>query len=254
MKTYYAKTIAVFLMAFLCNACDSKTMTEMFLSKGKVSGYDYSIFKLSDTLILHPPAQYGQFWDKPEKYPALPKDVSAFPVVETSFQFHMPNFTGHTAESIKLDFDKTRVDVIQISAASMDALKPGAPGAYPPNMFSRNIEEPFRSFDPEKYEEKYGLRCYERSESKKSEPQTCYGKRDSKMEEYVLIRATVPPYDDWITYPIFSAYYFSPKYGGIEIAYRTHMDNFPKWREIDAQVWKFLDAWNVAPKPSQKSP
>ena len=246
------KSIFLLLFAFLCNACDSKAVTDTFGKMRSLNGYDYSIFKISDILILHPPAEYGQFWDKPEKYPALPKDLSVFPVVETAFRFHMPNFTGHTAESIKLDFDRTRVDVIQISAASMDAIKPGAPGAYPPNSFVRISERPFRLFDPEKYEEKYGLRCYERPETKKTEPQICYGKRDSDVEEYIIIEAYTPPYENWITFPILRTHYFSPKYGGIEIAWRTHMDNFSKWKEIDAQIWKFLDAWNVAPKQPYK--
>jgi hypothetical protein len=250
MKKYYSKFIVLFLFTLLCNACDSKTITDIFMKKPDMTGYDYSIFKISDTLILHPPAEYGQFWDKPEKYPALPKDLSVFPVIkETAFQFHVPNFTGHTAESIKLDFDKTRVDVIQISGASMDAIKPGAPGAYPPNVFSRNANVHLHL---EKYEEKFGLRCYERLPPRELDQRMCYGKRDSDIDENILIYAWIAPYDDVVKFPTLRTHYFSPKYGGIEIAWRTHMNNFSKWREIDAQVWKFLDAWNVAPKQPNK--
>jgi hypothetical protein len=35
----------------------------------------------------------------------------------------------------------------------------------------------------------------------------------------------------------------------VRIAWRTHVGNLPRWHEIDAQIWKFIDAWNVAPQP-----
>lgn len=250
MNKSHFKSLFLLLFAFLCNACDSKAVTDTFGKMRSLNGYDYSIFKISETLILHPPAEYGQFWNKQALYPVLPKDLSVFPIIkETAFQFHMPNFTGHTAESISRDFDTSRVDVIQISGASMDALKLGAPGAYPPNSFSRisNV-----LINPKKYEEKFGLHCYERLPPRELDQQMCYGKRDSDIDEYILIQAWIPPYDDVIRFPTMSTHYFSPKYGGIEIAWRTHMDNFSKWKEIDAQVWKFLDAWNVAPKQPNK--
>lgn len=250
MKKYHSKFIALFLFTLLCSACDSKTVTDISMKKSKANGYDYSIFKLSDSLILHPPAEYGQFWDKPEKYPALPKDLSAFPTIkETAFRFYMSNFTGHTVKNFGKDFDTNRVDVIQVSGASMDALKPGASGAYPPNSLSRFAET---LVNLEKFEEKHGLRCYQRFSPRELDPQLCYGKRDSDIDEYIIIFASTPPYENWITFPTLQTHYFSPKYGGIKIAWRTHMNNFAKWREIDAQIWKFLDAWNVAPKQPNK--
>ena len=55
-----------------------------------------------------------------------------------------------------------------------------------------------------------------------------------------------------------STKYFSHKYGGIEIAWHAHMKNFAQWREIDTQIWKYIDAWNIAPKnltvPAQQTP
>jgi hypothetical protein len=121
MHKSHFKSIFLLLFAFLCNACDSKVVTDAFEKMRSLNGYDYSIFKISETLILHPPAEYGQFWNKQALYPVLPNDLSVFPIIkETAFQFHMPNFTGHTAESISRDFDTSRVDVIQISGASMD--------------------------------------------------------------------------------------------------------------------------------------
>jgi hypothetical protein len=43
------------------------------------------------------------------------------------------------------------------------------------------------------------------------------------------------------------ARYFSRRYGGVRIAWRTHVKNLPRWHDIDAQIWKFIDAWKVTP-------
>ena len=51
--------------------------------------------------------------------------------------------------------------------------------------------------------------------------------------------------------PLMQARYFSRRYGGVRIAWRTHVRNFSRWREIDAQIWKFIDAWNVARAPDE---
>jgi hypothetical protein len=44
----------------------------------------------------------------------------------------------------------------------------------------------------------------------------------------------------------------------VRIAWRTHVRNLPRWHDIDAQIWKFIDTWNVAPPagqaPQPKSP
>ena len=41
----------------------------------------------------------------------------------------------------------------------------------------------------------------------------------------------------------------------MRIAWRAHVGNLPHWHDIDAQVWKFIDAWNVvrAPDESQRA-
>jgi len=52
------------------------------------------------------------------------------------------------------------------------------------------------------------------------------------------------------TFPLIKANYFSRRYGGVRIAWRTHVRNLPRWHDIDQQIWKFVDAWNVAPPPA----
>jgi hypothetical protein len=163
------------------------------------------------------------------------------------FTMHMPDYAGYTPDNYRKDFDENRVEIIYIAPAPMDQMEPGAPGAYPPNMFERASTGPYRSFDPDKYEEKYGLRCYFDLD-KEGDEQYCYGKRDSDLDEYLLLRVAVPPYRATTQFPIMTTRYFSPQYRGLEISWRTHMNNFPRWREIDAQIWKYIDAWNIAPK------
>ena len=88
---------------------------------------------------------------------------------------------------------------------------------------------------------------------KESDEQYCYGRRDSDIEEYILLSVTVPPYKFSTQFPLMTTEYFSPKYGGLGVAWRTHMDNFPRWREIDAQIWKYIDDWNIAKRTAAPS-
>jgi hypothetical protein len=53
-----------------------------------------------------------------------------------------------------------------------------------------------------------------------------------------------------MTFPTIKANYFSRLHGGVRIAWRTPVKNLARWQDIDAQIWKFIDAWNVAPPPA----
>jgi hypothetical protein len=254
-------------LAIVCSACDAdpqKNLTVLPpLKPGQVldpaSMYAKrwpgkpSLVKLSDSLVLSIPPQFHQFWTQRDALTGL--DLSTrppFPMEKLSlsksagFTMHMPDFSGYTPDNYLKDFDENRVEIVYISPAPMSYVEPGAPGSYPPNVFPRASTGPYRSFDPEKYEEKYGLRCYEQMD-RDDDQQWCYGKRDSDLDEYLLLTAMVPPYRPHHVFPMMTTEYFSPKYGGVEISWRTHMKNWPRWREIDAQIWKYIDAWNVAP-------
>src|SRR5205823_11301382 len=54
-----------------------------------------------------------------------------------------------------------------------------------------------------------------------------------------------------VTFPLLQARYYSRRYGGVRIAWRAHVSNLPRWHDIDAQIWKFIDAWNVARAPDE---
>ena len=258
----------VIALALICGACDANTQGEPLLQPPLKTGQildpnsQYAkkwpgkpaLVKLKDELVLAIPPQYHEFWTHYHWLTGRdmafrpPMAIDKLPYAKSAgFTMHMPDYAGYTPENYLKDFDETRVEIVQISPASMDQIQPGAPGAYPPNQFERISKGTYRAFDPDKYEEKYGLRCYLQIDTD-GDTQYCYGKRDSNIEEYLFLDITVPPYRISTQFPNMTTHYFSPQYGGLEIAWRTHMDNFPRWREIDAQIWKYIDVWNIAPK------
>jgi len=53
-----------------------------------------------------------------------------------------------------------------------------------------------------------------------------------------------PPYPA-DSFPQMQARYFSRRYGGVRIEWRTHVQNLPRWRQIDERIWKLIDAWKI---------
>jgi hypothetical protein len=214
--------------------------------------------KLKDNLVLQIPEGYGGVWsDHCDLGLYDIKNLDKIPYAESAgFGFHMPDFKPLSAipNNTGVPFASS-VQVFDIYVEPMNQMEQGAPGKYPPNMFERIQAGAYPSIDPKKYEEVYGLRCYEKLD-KTTDNQICYGIRTSGLgfDEYILLNIKTPPFQQITVYPIMQAVYFTPKYGGIEIGWRTHMDNFPKWREIDAHIWKLIDEWNIAPKPSAALP
>jgi hypothetical protein len=62
----------------------------------------------------------------------------------------------------------------------------------------------------------------------------------------MILDIKVPPYDLATTYPMVHARYYTKLYGGMEVDWSAHMKWFPRWLEIELQIWKFVDAWNIA--------
>ena len=205
---------------------------------------DYSLYRVSDSLIVHVPPAYTQFWNKPDKVLPLPKDLTRFPKQQLSFHFFMPNFTGYTEKNISDEFDENRIDVIYVKFAGMGQEQLNSPGFFPPNMI-KNITRGPAAIDSSKYVLKHGLQCFEQRPFDESK-QYCYGLRDADKKEFILLDTMIPPYADWIKYPQMQARYFSPQYGGIEILWRANMKHFSSWQEIDSQIWKFLTQWNLS--------
>jgi len=199
--------------------------------------------RITDQLLLSIPLQYQRSAIDPKAPAAAP---ASFAHQEAHFDFFLPDFSGYTLQNYRNDFDQNKVEVVYLHAGDPHEAEPDAPGEYPPNMLKRSLRD---LLDPKDYKDMYGLRCY------KGRVQTdrliCYGGRNDGSGEDIMLSVLVPPYAEGVTFPTVQARYFSKRYGGVRIAWRTHVSNLPRWQEIDAQIWKFVEAWNVAPAPAR---
>jgi hypothetical protein len=250
-------TAALSALALVCSSCDSKTMldnpslgSDQILSSNTKYAKSWpnkpALFKLSNKLLLQIPPNYQRFWEQGDKVIRPPVNLATLSAGGlVGFQFFMPDFSGYTPENYEKEFDEEKVDVVYLEYKGMGPEQPKAAGAYPPNVFQRVIVDSEPIFDAQKFEDKFGLRCYEPRLNNDVDP-ICYGKRDNKHDEYIILEIMKPPYEKWVKYPLMQARYFTPQYGGMEIVWRAHMKHFPKWHEIDSQIWKFIDAWNIS--------
>lgn len=197
--------------------------------------------KITDTLILSIPLEY----ERSAIYHGEPARALIFVQsdrAEAQFDFFLPHFGGYTLQNYQDEFDPNKVEVVYLHAGDPHEAEPDAAGEYPPNMLKRALQD---FLNPQDFKDRYGLRCYRTREP--SDRATCYGRRDEAAGEDILLTVKVPPYAEGDTFPLLQARYFSKRYGGVRIAWRTHVGNLSRWREIDTRIWKFIDSWNVAP-------
>jgi hypothetical protein len=115
-------------------------------------------------------------------------------------------------------------------------------------MLKRALED---LLNPNDHKDMYGLRCYQGRIL--TDRIACYGRRDTANREDILLYVAVPPYAPGV-FPVLQARYFTTRYGGVRIAWRTHVSNLPRWHDIDAGIWKLIDQWNVAPAAGPRTP
>jgi hypothetical protein len=199
--------------------------------------------KITDTLVIAIPLRYERSALGDDKAPRSPF-ADAAGRTEVRFDFFLPGFSGYTLQNYRNDLDENKVEVIYLHAADSHEAEPGAPGEYPPNMLKRMLQD---QLNPHDYKDTYGLRCYRGRVL--TDRLTCYGVRDATAREDILLFVPLPEASH-SAFPTLKANYFSARYGGVRIAWRTHVRNLPSWHDIDAQIWKFIDAWNVAQQPS----
>jgi hypothetical protein len=203
--------------------------------------------KITDQLVLEIPLQFERSAIVPGHAPRSPfaGDTDR---TEAQFDFFLPDFSGYTLQNYHDETNENKVEVVYLHAGGPHEAETDAPGEYPPNMLKRLLEE---AFDPAAYEDKYGLRCYRGRTL--ADRAACYGKRDGSDGEDILLYVPQPPFPPDL-FPQIQARYFSREYGGVRIAWRTHVKNLPRWRAIDTQIWKFVAAWKVAaPAPASSS-
>jgi hypothetical protein len=235
------------MCAVVCGGCARKPATAVPTAPGAEplrawpQGRSAPV-RITDQLTLSVPLAYElSAIDRDPRAP--PPSPRSFAHQEAQFDFFLPDFSGYTLQNYKNDSDPHKIEVAYLHAGNPHEADPGAPGEYPPNMLKRALAE---WLNASHYEDQYGLRCYEwRVPSARL---TCYGPREGG--EDIMLTTLQPPYAPG-DFPQLQARYFSRRYGGVRIAWRTSVQNLPRWREIDAQIWRFIDAWNIAaPVPS----
>jgi hypothetical protein len=204
-----------------------------------------ALFKLNDRdLVLAIPPEFNQFWIQRDRVVRAPAPVSKIPTaISLGFQMFMPDFSGYTPDNYKNEFHEDLVQIIAIEPADPAQAAPGAPGNHVPNTINRWIET---GFLPKQHEEMYGLRCYVKKRPSDSS-RYCFGERDKASGEMILLDVTAPPFEPWIVYPIMQASYYTSRNGGLIIVWRAHVKHLARWKDIDQQIWKYIEAWNIAP-------
>jgi hypothetical protein len=200
-----------------------------------------ALFKFRDNLILAIPPMYQQFWIQRDRVVRSPAPKEKIPQVKLiGFQFFMPDFGGYTPQNYLNEFDEDRVDVV-----SMEPVQPRTDGRPPSYSDIEGAIERLSGFAliPDKFEERYGLRCFD-SPRMDEPPRTCLGQRAEG--ERMLLSISVPPYPAWLSFPLMQTTYYTKAYGGMQVTWRSHMKHFSRWLDIDRQIWKFVDEWNIA--------
>ena len=158
-----------------------------------------------------------------------------------SFEFFLPDFGGFTDKTLYDSFALNEVEVAYVVSAGKLGFHPSDPAKLESTQAENVVED---MADPNKYQDLYGLRCYEGKIAKNR--MFCSGLRSGNDHAEILFQVDAPPYGPGVVNPIMQTEYFSQRYGGIEVKWWTNVKNMPHWLEIDAQIWKFLSAWNVA--------
>jgi len=221
------------------------------------------VFKLNNELILAVPSEYQRFAPQDSRVIRKTKemDLSTIPTVPSvGFSMFMPDFSGYTPANINQEFNDQRIDIIGIQVEDLpDPSRPGAPGAYPQNMFKNLINA--KVINPDKFSQKFGLKCFENPNEKEElralHPDSlisefCLGEVNRSGIQLFMLKVHVPPYPTWAKYPLIQASYYSPLYGGINVSWRTNVKNLQYWRQIDEQIWKNIESWNIAAKSKSK--
>jgi hypothetical protein len=203
--------------------------------------------KITDQLTLAIPLQYERTAIEPGEPRLRAFLTQQSDRAEARFDFFLPAFSGYTLENYRNENDPDKVGVAYLHAANPHEADPDSPGEYPPNMLKRALAE---SLNPNDHLDQYGLRCYRGREP--SARLTCYGRRNA-AGEYLMLSTLEPPYPA-DSFPQLQARYFSRNYGGVRIAWRTPVRNLPRWRQIDAQIWTFIEAWKIAPPAAPAAP
>ena len=206
--------------------------------------------RITDELTLEVPLEYERSAIYRDRKPTRALLSGQSDRAEAQFDFFLPDFSGYTLQNYRDEANPSKVEIVYLHGSDPHEADPDAPGEYPPNMLKRLLKD---TFNPAAYEDRYGLRCYRGRVI--TDRLACYGRRYGAGGEDILLYVPQPPFPQDVP-PQIQARYFSKQYGGVRIAWRTHVKNLPRWREIDTQIWKFIEAWKVsaAAQPTPPNP
>lgn len=190
-------------------------------------------YELPNHVVIAIPPNY-QFPRPPAQSDGRPYEVDGI-----QFQFFLPSFTGYVTDPAATEFDPNKVVVTEFIVANPDETKPDAPGAYVPNMKKRALAAYLDTTSPIT---QYDLTCYR--EKNPYEQFACFGKRTNTEE--IMLQVDTPNSSPVMKIYLMRAEYYSSSYGGMEVRWRTQAQNLPRWREIDEQIWKFVDQWKTS--------
>ncbi len=203
-----------------------------------------AVFKITDRVIVAIPPQFQEFWYQRDLVDRMPIKLENLDQIKGEIRFNMflPDFHGFTPENYRTTFHQDKVDIYLMFPYPNEG-EPGAPGYHTPNVMQRMTETPYSSIDQYRFEDVHGLRCFAKQHNLMD--QYCLGQRRSDPDEWLLLDTIPKPYP--VPNPLMTAHYYSSQFGGLRVRWMAHMKHFPRWKDIDQQIWKNLEAWNIAP-------
>lgn len=198
--------------------------------------------KITDSLILAVPMKYIRYASA--NCGNFRSGIANSPAAKhawVGFGFFLPDFSGYTLKRLRESFDVNEVEIAYVASPKEIEGHADHPTNYPSNQLNNVLRY---LANPKDYRDIYGLRCYEAKVLKTT--MYCYSARAGNEGDGILFTVTVPPYAPGLVNPQMQTDYYSRRYGGVEVAWRTNVKNISRWHEIDKQIWKFIGAWNVA--------
>lgn len=200
--------------------------------------------KITDSLVVSVPVKYIRYemLTCGEATDGVPRDAPSNST-SASFEFFLPDFDGFTDKTLHDPFAPNEVKVAHV-ISEKNEFGPkvnyivGRPSDQLKNMLAGST-----GANPNKYRDMFGLRCY--ADKILTSKMWCYSAQAGEDHEGIFFDVDVQLNGRGVPNPLMRTEYFSQRYGGIEVSWWTSAENMSHWREIDAQIWKFLAAWNV---------
>ena len=217
---------------------------------GKPDPARRAVFRINGQLVLSIPISQSPYGMSLDRTPMKCEKIANLPI--TSFVHFALQARGSASpgegssqringadgpSTVSPDYLNVRIDL-----RGPDAAEPGAAGSFPPNVEERieggNAYPSLRQYvESQSFED---LHC---SRIGPGGDWQCLGKRhEGGAPEIFFKYSEFPPDRRFVQ---IYANYYSTKYGGIDVNWHTVTSSVSNWREIDDEVWKHLDEWNL---------